>query len=128
MAPLKFIVDGYTLGYGWGAVRTVTSPLFDLASGNLKKSGNEFKYLGADLIEHMIGPFFDDLWKTGEEAGTIGQIESAEKHPENKGAKLDRSLTKYAVGQFPALQQIPQVAEELKKPDKKTGGGAPRRF
>ena len=42
---LKFIVDGYTLGYGWDMVRTVCDPLLDLAGGNLKKSGQEFKYI-----------------------------------------------------------------------------------
>jgi hypothetical protein len=110
---LKFIVDGYTLGYGWDAVRTVSAPLFDFASGNLKKAGGEFKYMGADLIEHIVGPFFNDIWKTVEEAGTLGQIESGRRNQAQKPGKMRKSLLKYLVGQVPALREIPKVEQEI---------------
>jgi hypothetical protein len=104
---LKFIIDGYTLGYGWDMVRTVTDPFLDLAAGNTKKAGQEFKYMGADIIEHLIGPFYDDVMKSVEEVGRIGQIESGRRNPGLKPKKVKESVGKYIEGQVPALRTIP---------------------
>jgi hypothetical protein len=104
---LKFIIDGYTLGYGWDMVRTVTSPFLDLAAGNLKKSGQEFKYMGTDIIEHLIGSFFDDCLKSLEEVGRIGQIEAGRRNPLLKPKKVRQSVGKYLEGQVPALGTFP---------------------
>ena len=104
---LKFIVDGYTLGYGWDMVRTVCDPLLDLAGGNLKKSGQEFKYIGADAVEHLIGPFYSDLYRTVDEVSRIGQIEAGRRNPLKKPEKIKQSIGKYLEGQVPALRQFP---------------------
>jgi hypothetical protein len=104
---LKFIIDGYTLGYGWDMVRTVADPLLDLASGNLKKSGQGFKYMGADLLEHIAGPFYSDIAKSVEEVARIGQIEAGKGHPLQKPQKIKQSIGKYIEGQVPALRQFP---------------------
>ena len=115
---LKFIVDGYTLGYGWDAVRTVVDPFADIAEGNRKKAGQEFQYLVPDLLEHFVGGFFDDLYKTGREADTVGQIEAGQKHPEQKTEKVERSALEYAADQVPAVRIIPWVEEHLEKKKK----------
>lgn len=104
---LKFIVDGYTLGYGWDMVRTVTDPFLDLAVGNLKKSGQEFKYMGADIVGHIVGPFFSDIFSTAEEIGHLGQIEAGRRNPGLKPKKIKESVGKYVEGQVPALRQFP---------------------
>jgi hypothetical protein len=110
---LKFIVDGYTLGYGWDMVRTVTSPFLDLAGGNLKKSGQEFKYMGADILEHLVGPFFSDVFRTSEEISRIGQIEAGKRNPGLKPKKIKQSLGKYIEGQIPALRQFPPFEDAM---------------
>jgi hypothetical protein len=104
---LKFIVDGYTLGYGWDMVRTVTEPFIDLAGGNLKKAGQEFKYAGPDMLSHIVGPFFSDLFETEQELSRIGQIEAGKHNPGLKGKKIKQSLGKYLEGQIPALREFP---------------------
>ena len=110
---LKFIVDGYTLGYGWDTVRTVTAPFLELAAGDQEKAMKGFEYLGTDLGEHLIGGFFTDIAKTVGEIGTLGMIQSGKSHPEQKGSKERRSVTKYLADQVPALRNIPQVEEEI---------------
>ena len=104
---LKFIIDGYTLGYGWDTVRTVCDPFLDLAGGNLKKAGTEFKYIGTDVVEHLIGTFYSDLFRTADEAARIGQIESGRRNPALKPQKVKKSVGKYIEGQVPALRQFP---------------------
>jgi hypothetical protein len=110
---LKFIVDGYTLGYGWDAVRTVADPLLDLAKGDTKKSGQEFKYLRDDLVEHLVGPFFSDVLKTADEAGRIGQIEAGKRNPGQKPQKVKRSIGKYLEEQVPALREVPPFEDVM---------------
>jgi hypothetical protein len=104
---LKFIVDGYTLGYGWDMVRTVCDPFLDLAGGNLKKAGQEFKYMGADMLEHIVGPFYSDVFKTVEELSRIGQIEAGRRNPGLKPKKVKQSVGKYLEEQVPALREFP---------------------
>ena len=109
---LKFIVDGYTLGYGWDTVRTVTAPFLAMAAGDATKAKNGFEYMGDDLLEHLVGGFFTDIGKTIGEIGTLGVIHEGKAHPELRGAKERRSVTKYLADQVPALRNIPQVEEE----------------
>jgi hypothetical protein len=104
---LKFIVDGYTLAYGWDMVRSVTNPFLDLAAGELKKAGKGFEYMVPDLVEHIAGSFYDDLFKTAEELARIGQIESGRRMPLKKPEKIKQSVGKYLEGQVPALRQFP---------------------
>jgi hypothetical protein len=110
---LKFIIDGYTLGYGWDTVRTVCNPFLDIAAGNLKKAGQEFEYLPADIAEHMVGPFYDDVFRTVEEAARIGQIESGRKNPLQKPKKVKQSVGKYLEGQVPALRTFPPFEDVM---------------
>ena len=104
---LKFIIDGYTLGFGWDMIRTITNPFLDLAAGNYKKAGKEFEYLPADIVEHLVGPFYDDVFKTIQEAGRLGQIEAGRRNPGLKPEKIKQSVGKYVEGQVPALRQFP---------------------
>ena len=117
---LKFIIDGYTLGYGWDMVRTVTDPFLDLVAGNLKKSGQEFKYAGPDILEHMVGPFYSDVFQTAEELSRIGQIEAGQRNPLLKPNKIKKSVGKYLEGQVPALRQFPPFEDAfgIKPPPK----------
>ena len=117
---LKFLVDGYTLGYGWDAIRTVADPLMALASGDTEKAGKGFEYMGVDLLEHLVGPFFSDIGKTVAEAGRIGTIAAGKKHPEQKPEKMERSVLRYATDEVPALKEIPPIDRRLKPPPKKT--------
>jgi hypothetical protein len=110
---LKFVIDGYTLGYGWDMVRTVVDPFIDFGAGNRKKAGTEFAHLVPDLVEHLVGGFVDDVFRTGKEVGTIGQIESGQKHPELKDKKVEKSLVEYGADQVPAAREVPWVDEKL---------------
>jgi hypothetical protein len=110
---LKFIIDGYTLGYGWDIVRTVADPFLDVAQGNFKRAGKEFSYLPADIVSHMIGPFYDDVYRTVQEAARIGQIESGRGGQRLKNKKIKYSLGKYIEGQVPALREIPPFENEF---------------
>ena len=117
---LKFIVDGYSLGYGWEMVRITCDPFLELAAGDTKKAGKGFEYMGADVVEHLIGPFYSDIFSTAQEITRIGQIEAGQRNPLLKPKKIKKSVGKYIEGQIPALRQFPQFesAFGIKPPPK----------
>lgn len=110
---LKFVIDGYTLGYGWDMVRTVCDPFFDLASGQAKKAGKEFTYAVPDILAHIFGSFFDDVFKTAQELARIGQIEAGQRQPNLKPQKVKKSVGKYLEEQVPALRQVPYFEDAM---------------
>lgn len=117
---LKFYLDSVTLGYGMDMLRTVADPLLNLATGELKKAGQQFEYAGQDILSHFAGPAFDDLWKTLVELpSTIGHIEAGTSNPAQKPKKVKAAAEKYVVGQVPILRQVPGMVPPPKKPTRR---------
>ena len=65
---LKFIIDGYTLGYGWDTVRTICNPFLDLAGGKAEAArahqidADEIAILGAMAVGLGDVQFAADLF------------------------------------------------------------------
>jgi hypothetical protein len=113
----KELIDAYTLGWGLEIVKLLAVPLMDLAAGQTTKADG---YWFPDLMEHIFGSFWTDIYKTGDELRTLQEIEAGKKKsPAEKKLTKERSVVKYVEGQFPALRQIPWI-DDFAHPPKKT--------
>jgi len=114
----KELIDAVSMGYGLEMVSMLGKPLYDIAVGKPEKSD---QYWLPDAMEFLAGPFFADIYRTGDEVETLQKIHSGKKHPEQKPKKYERSIMQYAAGQVPALRQVPQVQEEIESKKKNKG-------
>ena len=107
----KELISSVCQSYGMEMTSMLGKPLFDLATGQVEKSDH---YWWTDLMETLTGSFFSDIGKTGVEVTHLQEIQSGKKNsPAKKMEKYKHSITKYGVGQMPALSNVPQVEEEL---------------
>ena len=110
---LKWYVDAWAASAALEAIRMLTDPLLDLASG---KTTKEDEYWMDDAIEHAVGPFISDILHIGKDLSELQRIHASKDSPHVKKQKMVREGWKAATEIVPALRLIPQVREQLKPP------------
>lgn len=100
---LKWYIDSYTLSTALETTKIVTDHFLDMVTGKWQKSDD---YWIPDLIQHMVGPFYQDLYNA---AQTEHQVEKTEgtKHP--RGWKNPREAKEIRHGleeQVPAFRPL----------------------
>jgi hypothetical protein len=105
---LRWYIDAYTLSAALETTKIVADHFLDMVTGRWQKSD---EYWIPDLIQHMLGPFYEDLYNA---TVTENQLEKTAhtKHP--PGWKHPREVKEIRHGmeqQVPALRPLGSLVD-----------------
>jgi hypothetical protein len=109
---LKWYIDSYTLSAALETTKIVTNHFLDMVTGRWQKSD---EYWIPDLIQHMIGPFYEDLYEASQTERHLEQTEKT-KHP--RGWKKPREAKEIRHGmeeQVPALRTFSPAVDWVER-------------
>jgi hypothetical protein len=116
IAALKIYGDGLFAQAALDSLKMFVDPLMDVASGQLKKAGTEFEYMGFDAVEQILGPELSTLfWHTL----LLGASEGKALTAKDPAVAAERAFLRWLQGELPITRLIPGMETPSKKPASK---------